>query len=213
MTQSHPLCTLRAVRLGYPGTVVLDDLDWTINRCDRWAVTGPNGAGKTTLLKTLLGLIPPLAGEVAFFDRSGRRSARPSIGYLPQINQIDRAFPIRVSEVIHSGLFGSEMTQAEQRQRIEELLALIGLGGQGDSPLGSLSGGQLQRVLLARALAARPELVVLDEPTSFLDRAYKAEFDALLERLIAPEATIIMVTHDLAGDALAPWQSLPLGRW
>ncbi len=207
------LLALRSVRLGYPGTEVLDGLDWTVRRGERWAIVGPNGAGKTTLLKTVLGLIPLLGGSLSYFATDGEATARPSIGYLPQINQIDRSFPIRVEEVIASGLYGSDIPRAEEAKRVDELLDLIGLSAMRRSPLGALSGGQLQRVLLARALASHPELVILDEPTSFLDRAYKAEFDSLLERLISPSATIIMVTHDAHHDALSSWQTLPLGRW
>lgn len=199
--------------LGYPGQEVLNDLSWCICHGDRWAVVGPNGSGKTTLIKTLLGLIPLLGGKMQFYSEAGQPIKHPSIGYLPQINLIDKAFPISLSDVIASGLYGTSLTVSQQQMRVNELLEHIGLSHMNKSPIGTLSGGQLQRVLLARALAAQPELVVLDEPTSFLDKAYKEQFDGLLESLVAPNATIIMVTHEISSYYSAHWQTLSLGRW
>lgn len=199
--------------LGYPGKEVLHDLCWRISHGDRWAVVGPNGSGKTTLIKTLLGLIPLLGGGMQFYSESGQPISSPSIGYLPQINRIDKAFPISLSEVIASGLYGTSLSISQQQERVDEQLERIGLSHMHRNPIGTLSGGQLQRVLLARALVAQPELIVLDEPTSFLDKAYKEQFDNLLVSLVEPEATIIMVTHELNSDYSAHWQTLSLGRW
>lgn len=207
------LLSMRQARLGYPGTEILTGFDWEVKRGDKWAIVGPNGAGKTTLLKTLLGLTPLLAGELVYYNEAGAPTARPNVGYLPQINQIDRAFPINAREVIASGLYGTLGDKGKQRARVDELLMLIDLAQMAEAPIGVLSGGQLQRVLLARALASEPELIVLDEPTSFLDKNYRQEFDALLERLAPPHATILMVTHDMAHGTLSGWQTLALGRW
>lgn len=207
------LLSLREARLGYPGTIVLERLDWEIHRGDRWAIVGPNGAGKSTLLKTLLGLIPLLDGRLTYYDTYGEPVSRLSIGYLPQINQIDKAFPISVGEVIDSGLHRCGLAHRACQDRVAELLDVIGLSSMERTPIGALSGGQLQRVLLARALASAPELIILDEPTSFLDQAYKQQFDELLARLTPEYATTLMVTHDLVQTDSTDWQTLPLGRW
>lgn len=209
-----PLLAIRKARLGYPGTEILRDFDWEVRRAERWAIVGPNGAGKTTLLKTILGLTPLLGGDLCYYDINGSPTTKPSIGYLPQINQIDRAFPISAAEVIDSGLHGCGLRHRGCRDRVSELLAAIGMEHMGRTPIGELSGGQLQRILLARALAPHPELIVLDEPTSFLDRAYKQQFDELLLRLAPKDATILMVTHDYTPDSMGEgWQVLALGRW
>lgn len=207
------LLRLEEATLGYPTTVVLQNFDWAIQRGERWAITGPNGAGKSTLMKTILGLIPLLGGRMTYFAPSGNPIDRPRIGYLPQINQIDRAFPISAGEVVDSGLDSCGLRHKPCRHRVAELLEAVGLKDMERTPIGELSGGQLQRILLARALAPRPELLVLDEPTSFLDKAYKQQFDTLLERLSPEDATILMVTHDYSADTLQGWQTLSVGRW
>lgn len=212
-----PLCSLllslEEVELGYPETVVLEAFSWQVTRGERWAIVGPNGAGKTTLIKSILGLLPIRSGRMTYYDRQGAISPPPSIGYLPQINRIDRAFPIDTYQVIESGLYGTSLSRPQQRERIQTLLEAIGLAEEARTPIGRLSGGQLQRVLLARALASEPELLVLDEPMSFLDRSYKHQFEQLLARLARPESTILMVTHDLPDIDTRDWQTLALGRW
>lgn len=211
---SKPIFSLSDACLGYRDTVVVSGLDWLVNHGERWAIVGPNGAGKTTLIRTLLGLLPLRGGEIIYFDVLGQpTSTPPSLGYLPQINHIDKAFPIRAIEVIDSGLYGLSLTSAQKEARALELLDIVGLTDFAYQPIGRLSGGQLQRVLLARALAARPELVVLDEPMSFLDRRYKEGFEKLLYELTDNETTILMVTHDLPRESEAHWQQLSLGQW
>lgn len=200
--------------LGYSDGAVLKGFSWEVLRGERWAVVGPNGAGKTTLIRTLLGLIPLLGGELNYYTPDGTKMSQwPHVGYLPQINNIDKSFPIHVEEVIHSGFYGQTKTKQEQEQRIQELLSAIDLLDYRKQAIGKLSGGQLQRVLLARALASKPELLVLDEPTSFLDQSYKRQFMSLLESLVDDETTIIMVTHDLPQEDRAKWQILSIGQF
>lgn len=200
--------------LGYSDGLILSGFDWEVARGERWAIVGPNGAGKTTLMRSILGLLPLRGGELHFYSPAGELlRGRPTLGYLPQINNIDKTFPIEVAEVLRSGLYGSGLAPEEERTRITELLDIIDLGDYYRQPIGKLSGGQLQRVLLARALAARPELVVLDEPTSFLDKRYKEQFTTLLERLCPPEATVLMVTHDLPEREAMQWRLCPVGQW
>lgn len=212
---SNLLLSLKECTLGYDQTPIIEGLNWQVLRGERWVIVGPNGAGKTTLLKAILGLLPPLAGQIDYFDSGNQLSSPPeTIGYLPQINQIDKAFPIAVHEVIDSGMrLDRGLSKAQRLGRVRELLEQISLSEYIDTPIGQLSGGQLQRVLLARALADRPGLLVLDEPMSFLDRQYKAQFAQLLSRIVPTESTIIMVTHESFTDATSTWQELSIGSW
>lgn len=208
-----PILRLEDAQLGYADTLVLSHFDWEIQRGERWAVTGPNGCGKTTLMRTLLGLIPLRGGSLLRFDREGKVTSTLVASYLPQINQIDRHFPIRVWEVIDSGLPNVMRSAVERKAEIERLAGAVGIRELLESAIGRLSGGQLQRALLARALASQPELLILDEPLSFLDRAYKQSFEALLEVLVPEETTMLMVTHDIAGSGAGAWQELKLDEY
>ena len=208
-----PILRLEDAQLGYADTLVLSHFDWEIQRGERWAVTGPNGCGKTTLMRTLLGLIPLRGGSLLRFDREGKVTSTLVASYLPQINQIDRHFPIRVWEVIDSGLPNATRSAMERKTEIERLAGAVGIRELLESAIGRLSGGQLQRALLARALASQPELLILDEPLSFLDRAYKQSFEALLEVLVPEETTMLMVTHDIAGSGAGAWQELKLDEY
>ena len=208
----HPLLELHNAVLGYPDKVVLEHLDWRILRGERWAITGPNGSGKTTLMRTLLGLIPLQSGQLLRYNKVGEPTEQVVASYLPQINQIDRHFPIHVHEVIDSGLPKETMERSSRRTRVEELAEAIGITHLLQQPIGKLSGGQLQRTLLGRALASDPELLILDEPLSFLDKSYKESFEALLEHVVRPETTMLMVTHDLHHATSEHWKTLTLGR-
>ena len=168
-----------------------------MRRGERWAITGPNGSGKTTLMRTLLGLIPLQAGQLLRYDREGHTTDQLVASYLPQINQIDRHFPIHVYEVIDSGLPKGTTGRSVRREQVEKFAEAIGLTHLLQQPIGKLSGGQLQRALLGRALASNPELLILDEPLSFLDKSYKESFESLLEQVVRPETTMLMVTHAL----------------
>lgn len=206
------ILTLEDASIGYSDTLVLDGLNWTIGRGERWAITGPNGCGKTTLMRTLLDLLPLRAGRLTRYDREEAPTQGLVMSYLPQINQIDRHFPIHVEEIIASGL-PQGLEKHRRLAEVERLAEVFGITELLRQPLGRLSGGQLQRTLLARSLASDPELLILDEPLSFLDRVYKEQFEALLQRALRPETTLLMVTHDLLGEADASWQVLSLGRF
>ena len=186
---------LTLVRGGYP---VVDRLDLQVSRRECLAVLGHNGSGKTTLLRLLLGLLRPTSGRVRYF-RDGREVRRLNMGYLPQQSRLDPRFPITVGEVAASGLLSRRslfrrITPA-QRSRIGQLLDGAGLLSLAGRPIGHLSGGELQRVLLVRALAADPEVLLLDEPGTYMDAASQD----FLRRLLLAEAqrrAVIVVTHN-----------------
>ena len=183
------LLSASKLTLGYePGKPIIQDLDLDIEQGAFVAFTGPNGGGKTTLVRALLGLLKPLKGEINY--PLGRK---PSQGYMPQQNRIDRRFPIAVSEVVESGLMGSAFEK--DRTKVAEALNAVEMTEYASKPIAALSGGQLQRVLLARAIAGKPELLVLDEPDSYVDKAFEEKLYLLLPEL-NKESTIILVTHD-----------------
>lgn len=183
----------------YGEKVVLHDVSLTLYDLDFLGIIGPNGGGKTTLLKVILGLVPAAAGTVRFFD-DGRETPSLKIGYLPQMNQIDKKFPISVREVVASGLMSEKPLlrrfTAEQNQRIDEVLSLMGLDGLPGRNIGDLSGGQLQRVLLGRSIVSRPQVLILDEPGSYIDKRFESHFNELLQE-INKETAVILVSHDI----------------
>lgn len=188
------------VSLRYERLPVLTDIDLTVFKDDFLVITGPNGGGKTSLLRIILGLQLPSRGAVHFY-REGQLAHNLNIGYLPQKNVIDSRFPITVSEVVFSGLSGSKkifsrFTEKEQEQ-VEKMLLLMGLAELRDCPIGQLSGGQLQRTLLGRALVSDPEILILDEPSSYVDKAFETRMYDLLGE-VAKKATILLVSHELS---------------
>lgn len=167
------------------------------------AVSGPNGGGKTTFLRLLLRLIKPSGGEVVYYDDGDRVSSIP-IGYLPQKSSLDTHFPITVGEVVRSGLIAPPSLRrrdAAVREADDEAMAAVmeffGLEGLGGNVLADLSGGQVQRALIARALVSRPSLIVMDEPLSYLDDEYGRRLCEMLASLRG-RATVIVVSHQMA---------------
>lgn len=194
-----PLLHLCDVDFRRDGRTVLSDINFTVDRGDFIAITGPNGGGKTTLLRIVLGLLQPNSGRVVFCDCDGRPSAiRPTIGYLPQKNSVDSHFPITVSEVVASAFIKNKVLTGQQRaDEILRLLSLVGMDTLSSRPIGELSGGQLQRTLFARAIACKPELLVLDEPLSYLDKTFEQKlYDIIAE--LAAHTTILLVSHEMS---------------
>lgn len=193
----EPLIKIENLSAGYDKVPVLDSIDLEVYENDFIGVIGPNGGGKTTLLKVILGLLNPMEGKVIFRTDISRR--KKPIGYLPQVKHIDRNFPITVFEVVRSGLLMENKLShnfQEIKHRIEALLDEMGIAGIKDKAIGELSGGQMQRVFLCRALLSDPRVLLLDEPDTFVDNRFEGELYEKLRQLNRDMA-IILVSHDV----------------
>ena len=183
----------------YDGKTVLSQVDLTVYERDFLGVIGPNGGGKTTLVKCILGLHKPSQGQMRFY-KDGCEVPEITMGYLPQYNSIDRKFPISVYEVVLSGLSKQKALlsryTAKHHDQVRHILARMGLEGLEHRAIGELSGGQLQRALLGRALVSNPEVVILDEPDTYIDKRFEAKLYSLLEE-INRERAIVLVSHDI----------------
>ncbi len=187
---------LRDISAGYDGDLVLKGINFSIDDLDFIGVIGPNGGGKTTLVKLILGLIRPMQGSLVFNNPGGQNL----IGYLPQVSQTDKKFPITVPEVVMSGLMSARQgirsyTRAD-REKALEIMDLMGIKHLYRKSIGDLSGGQMQRVYLGRAIIANPRLLILDEPNTFVDNKFEHDLYALLGELNKKMA-ILMVSHDV----------------
>ena len=193
------LVEIRNLSAGYGQNIVLRDVSLSIQQFDFIGVIGPNGGGKTTLLKALLGLIPPLAGEIVFEESMIGGNAH-RIGYLPQINNIDRKFPVTVYDVVRSGLMSRKRLvgrySSEENERAITLMDEMGIAAIRNNAIGELSGGQIQRALLCRALVNNPKLLILDEPNTYVDNRFERELYEKL-KLLNEKLAILLVSHDL----------------
>lgn len=197
----YPIIRLESVNMTYERRRVLTDVNLTVEKGDFIAITGPNGGGKTTLLRIILKLLRPTSGKVDYLDSDGRVISRLPIGYLPQKNKIDSRFPITVREVVQSGLLAvNGLGRDEVKSRVDRMLGMMGLEGHASNGLGELSGGQMQRALLGRALISEPSVVVLDEPLSYVDKRFEHHIYDIMERLKG-EATVILVSHEMSAIA------------
>lgn len=182
--------------VGYGKEVVLRDVSLDVFENDFIGIIGPNGGGKTTLLKLLIGQLKPFSGEVKYFANGGGSL----FGYLPQAGQIDKNFPITVMEVVLSGLLANQglfgRYGMKHRKNALEYLKMAGIEHLKNKSIGELSGGQLQRTLLCRALISDPKLLILDEPNTYVDSKFEGELYELLKELNKRMA-IIMVSHDI----------------
>ena len=192
----NKMIELDSVAMQWDNHVALQNVTLSINEGDFVAITGPNGGGKTTLLRLILRLIKPTSGVVVY--RSGGKVVdNLEIGYLPQKNQIDSRFPITVEEVVSLGLMSqSGLSKQERRERVAKTIALMGLENQSKRLIGELSGGQLQRTLLGRAIVSNPRVLVLDEPLSYVDKAFEGRLYEIIAQL-AQRTTIILVSHEM----------------
>jgi zinc transport system ATP-binding protein len=196
---SAPALELHGVSFAYGDVPVLDGVDLVVEARDYLALLGPNGGGKTTLLRVVLGLLRPSRGTVRVLGEEPAR-ARGRVGYVPQRTQFDPDFPIRVKDVVRMGrLRRGRMLRpfsARDRELAARALATVEVGDLAERPIGALSGGQLQRVLIARALAVEPELLLLDEPTASLDERIGTGVWELLAEL-SRSMTVVVISHDI----------------
>ena len=193
------LITLDNVSIGYNGQPVLACISLSIARAGFTAILGVNGSGKSTLLKTLLGLLPPVAGRI----ETAASGASLVFGYVPQAMQFDPIYLLTGFDVALMGVYGriapGRIVPASERDFTRECLRSAGAGEFAHRRFAELSGGQKQRVLIARALATRPEILVLDEPTAGVDReATKAVLDFIARIRREQQITVLLVTHDFA---------------
>ena len=186
----------RDLTLGYDRHPAVHHLNGAIEQGALLAVVGPNGAGKSTLFKGIVGAIKPLAGTIDFASLGAH-----DIAYLPQIAEVDRSFPISVYDMVamglwkRSGAFGG--VGREGRQAIARAIATVGLTGFEQRPIGTLSGGQMQRMLFARLLLQDAQVIVLDEPFNGIDSKTVADLVALMQRWHGEQRTILAAMHDL----------------
>ena len=185
---------LKDVFVSYNEETVLDGVDLKVNDKEFLSIIGPNGGGKTTLAKTMLGLVKPWKGEV--FVAEGLK-----IGYVPQHTKFDRGFSINVYDVIISGRIQSSIRffrgfSREDKSHAAEVIRALKLESIQKKQIGSLSGGQLQKVLIGRALVGKPDVLILDEPTANLDSENKREIYEALHNFNKNKA-VILITHDV----------------
>ena len=192
------LVSLKNLTVRYDETVALEDVSLDIYPDDFLGIIGPNGGGKTTLVKAILGTVPH-SGEVSYSPTLFEHGHR-LIGYLPQQSEFDKSFPISIVEVVMSGLqaekgFMARYTKAD-RAKAMQLLEMAGIADIANRQISEVSGGQMQRALLCRAVILEPKLLILDEPTNFVDNKFENELYNLLHKLNERMA-IVMVSHDL----------------
>jgi zinc transport system ATP-binding protein len=198
--KDNSVVIVEGLSFSYDGSVVLEGVDITINEKDFVWMVGPNGGGKTTLLKLILGLLQPNAGRIRVFGKRPGES-RSRIGYMPQYARLDPLFPVDARDVVLMGRLGNGRRfgpfRNPDKQAAEKALDEVGLTELRSKPFAKLSGGQQRRVLIARALASEPDLLILDEPTANLDMIVEKELYDLLNKL-NEKLTIVMVSHDPA---------------
>ena len=194
-----PIIQLRNINFSYNGRKVLKDVSLDIMERDFLGIIGPNGGGKTTLLKIILGLLKPDSGEVKILPSSDNKAAGV-IGYVPQFAYFDRDFPVSVLEAVLMGLLndapGIGPYRKGDKEKAREALKKVNAEELAERRIGGLSGGELQRVLVARALVSEPPVLLLDEPTASIDYKTEENFFDILHRL-NKEITVGMVSHDI----------------
>lgn len=199
---------INGVTVTYRDVVALWQINLDIIKGEYLGIAGPNGSGKTTLLKTILGLIEPIEGQVSIYGQPISYKKRTSnkilkkIAYVPQAHQIDSFFPASVKDVVLMGRYGlngiGKRLSEEDFDLARRELETIGMWEQKDRPIGHLSGGQQQKVLIARALVRDPEILLLDEPTSNLDfKITKEIFDLITNLHKTRDLTVVSINHNL----------------
>ena len=194
---SPPLITLEHVSFGYGGAAVLRDVDHVVEAGAFTGIVGPSGSGKTSLLKVLLGTVRPQHGSITVLPGL-------AVSYVPQLETVNWSFPVTVAECVLMSRSTRRLlpwaTRAE-REEVAKVLERLGIGDLADRHIRELSGGQQQRMFIARALLRKPQLLLMDEPTSGVDVGTRHEVLHLLDDLNAEGLAIVLTTHDLNGMA------------
>jgi ABC-type Mn2+/Zn2+ transport system ATPase subunit len=195
-----PSVAVDHVTAGYGRRTALSDVTLSVQPGSLLAVIGPNGAGKSTLLKLIAGIMRPTSGSVTVLGAPPRTHAR-LVAYLPQAEAVDWEFPVIVREVVMMGRYAAlgfgRSPRSEDRDRVAAALETVGMADAGERQIGALSGGQRRRVFLARAIAADPELYLLDEPVTGVDARTQEDLMDVLEAEARAGKTVIATTHDL----------------
>lgn len=204
--------TCKNLNIGYSDGTVAENISFHVDEGDYLCIIGENGAGKTTLMKTLLGLIPPVSGEIIF--ENGLISGE--IGYMPQQNVFQRDFPASVGEIVLSGCLNKAGKRPfytkEQKAAAESNMKRLGISSLASTCYRSLSGGQQQRVFLARALCSASKMLLLDEPAAGLDVSAAAEMYDYIKSLNGEGLSVIMITHDLEAAKAYASKTLIIGK-
>ncbi len=205
VSMKPPVIEVDRINLGQGGHRVLEDISLTINEHEFHAIIGPNGGGKTTLLKVILGLIRPDSGTVRVMGGTPHEM-RAHLGYVPQFRTFDFQFPISVQDMVASGRLGHlrnafQRFSREDMDAAAEAIETMQITHLKDRPIHDISGGERQRAIIARALAGKPSILLLDEPTVYVDSPTAVRFYDILSQL-RETMTIILVTHDIS--ALSP---------
>ncbi len=195
-----PVISLTGISAGYDGQVVLRDVDLAIEAGTLTSVVGPNGAGKSTLLKVIAGLLPARTGTAVILGEAPGVEAR-RIAYVPQAELVDWQFPVSVTDVVAMGRYARlplvRRLPRHDREIVGNALERVGMSAFADRQIGRLSGGQRRRVFLARALAAEPDVFLLDEPVTGIDATTQEDIMDILEEQALLGRTIVATTHDL----------------
>jgi len=192
------LLSISNANVNLDGVNVLEDVNFEVRKDDFIGIIGPNGGGKTTLIKLMLGLIKPADGSVDYHFTG--TTFKNKIGYLPQVHGFDTKFPITVHDVVLSGISGKgtfiSKHTADENEKAMHGINKLGISGLKNKPVGKLSGGEMQRVFLCRSLISDPELIILDEPDTYVDNRFEKELYEELKELNERMA-IILVSHDV----------------
>ncbi|HEV2295952.1 MAG TPA: metal ABC transporter ATP-binding protein [Tepidisphaeraceae bacterium] len=202
--QMPAVATIDNLDFAFGESLVLKHVSLAIEQGTTVGLIGPNGGGKTTLIRLLLGLLEPTRGQLRIAGLTPREAVRRGdlVGYLPQSQRVPSRLPLSVRQVVRMGLAGKTgMLRVHPKDDLafaDELLGVVGISELADVPVATLSGGQFQRVLIARALAPRPKLLLLDEPTTGIDRSGQQRFiESIQELKTRLGLTIVFVSHDL----------------
>jgi zinc transport system ATP-binding protein len=198
---SGPVVELRGAAVGHDGRPVLSGVDLRVDAGEVVAVLGANGSGKSTLVKAVVGLVPLLVGELDLFGAPAARVERTRLGYVPQRTGAATGVPATVREVVSTGRLARagrlRPLRAADRDAVTRALETVDLAHRAQDSVSTLSGGMQQRVLIARALAGEPDLLVMDEPTAGVDLASQEALAAAVQRLSAHGTTVLLVVHEL----------------